>query len=91
MNRCKGTKFFIGPCKGSIFFIDCDDCEIHVSASQFRCRDLHRSKVFLYTPNDPIIESSSDLVFAPYNFKYPYLKNHAEAASIIGEYVDEEG
>ena len=91
VNRCKNTKFYIGPVKGSIFFIDCDDCEIAVACSQFRCRDLYNSKVFLYTPNDPIIESSSGILFGPFNFKYPYLKNHAISANIIGEYVDEEG
>ena len=91
VNRCKNTKFYIGPVKGSIFFIDCEDCEITVCASQFRCRDLHNSKVFLYTPNDPIIESASNLIFAPYNLSYPYLKNHAESASLIGEFVDDAG
>jgi len=32
--------------------------------------------VFLYTPNDPIIESSKNLKFAPYNVGYPLLDQH---------------
>lgn len=31
------------------------------------------STVFLYAANDPIIESSVNLKFAPYNLAYPHL------------------
>ena len=30
----------------------------------------------MYTPNDPIIESSKNLKFAPYNVAYPLLDQH---------------
>ena len=49
------------------------------------------SKLFLYTPNDPIVESSSGLTIAPYNFKYPYLEQHAVAADLVGEFKDDDG
>mmetsp|Transcript_22859 Transcript_22859/g.35179 ORF Transcript_22859/g.35179 Transcript_22859/m.35179 type:complete len:167 (-) Transcript_22859:776-1276(-) len=62
-----------------------------VSTSQFRCRELFDTKLFLYTPNDPIIESSSGLELAPYNFKYPLLKEHADYADIVGKFTDDEG
>ena len=91
VDRCKNTKFYIGPIKASIFFRDCSDCEITVSCSQFRCRDLKNSKLWLYTPNDPIVESSSDLIFAPYNFKYPLLRQHVDKAELIGEFTDDDG
>ena len=91
VDRCKNTKFYIGPIKASIFFRDCSDCEITVSCSQFRCRDLTNSKLWLYTPNDPIVESSSDLIFAPYNFKYPLLRQHVDKAELIGEFTDDDG
>ena len=44
----------------------------------------------MYTPNDPIIESSSQLTFAPYNLKYPFLKEHSDSANITGEYIDDD-
>ena len=91
MDRCKNCKFYIGPIKASIFVRNCSGCEVTVSCSQFRCRDLVDSKLFLYTPNDPIIESSSGLVMAPYNFVYPQLKEHADAAQILGTFVDDDG
>jgi protein XRP2 len=91
VDRCKNTRLFIGPVKGSIFVRNCSDCHVIVSCGQFRCRELTDSSVYLYTPNDPIIESSSNLTFAPYNFKYPLLKQHAEAADLIGEFKAEDG
>jgi protein XRP2 len=91
VDRCKNTKFYVGPVKASIFFRDCSDCEITVSCSQFRCRDLLDSKLNLYTPNDPIVESSSGLTIGPYNLRYPFLKEHALAADLVGEFTDDDG
>jgi protein XRP2 len=73
VDRCNNCKFYIGPIKASIFFRNCDGCEITVASSQFRCRDLTNSTCYLYTPNDPIVESSNNLTFAPYNLKYNLL------------------
>ena len=70
IDRCQRTIFYIAPIKASIFIRNCDDCQITVACSQFRCRDLNTSQIFLYTPNDPIIESSTKLTFSPYNFKF---------------------
>ena len=33
VDRCKNTKFYIGPIKSSIFFRDCENCEITVSCT----------------------------------------------------------
>ena len=93
VDRCKNTKFYIGPVKSSIFVRDCSKCEITVSCSQFRCRDLKNSKIMLYTPNDPIIESSSNLTFGPFNMKYPQLEEHSgtDCANVIGKFTDDDG
>ena len=79
VDNCKGTIFNIGPIKGSIFFRDCSNCTISVACSQFRCRDLSDSTIYLFAQNDPIIESSSNLKFAPYNLAYPKLDEHVAA------------
>ena len=52
---------------------------------------MTNSKLFLFTPNDPIVESSSGLTIGPYNFKYPYLQEHAVAADLVGEFTDDDG
>jgi len=33
VDRCKNTKFYIGPIKASVFFRNCEDCEITVCCS----------------------------------------------------------
>ena len=40
------------------------------------------STVYLYVANDPVIEASRGLRFAPFNIGYPKLKEHAEAAGL---------
>ena len=42
---------------------------------------LNSSTIYLYAANDPIIESSSNLKFAPYNVAYPKLDEHAKACN----------
>lgn len=61
---------------------DCKNCTVVVACSQFRCRDLYDSKVYLYAMNDPIIESSNNLTFFPYNLTYPDLLAHAKSANL---------
>jgi hypothetical protein len=34
---------------------------------------LVSSTIFLFAANDPIIESSNGLIFAPFNYTYPQL------------------
>jgi len=52
-------------------------------------RDIHpwfslnlSSTVYLYAANDPVIEASSGLKFAPYNIAYPKLGEHAKEAGL---------
>jgi hypothetical protein len=45
----------------------------------------------VYTPNDPIIESSQNVIFAPYNMKYTFLKEHSDSAVIMGDFADDDG
>ena len=79
VDNCKNTTFIIGPVKGSINLRDCYDCIVSVACSQFRCRELHNSSVYLYVLSEPGIESSTNLKFAPYNVAYPKLEEHAAA------------
>lgn len=82
IDRCQNTKFFFGPIKNSVFFRDCDNCEIHTACNQFRWRDLTNSVVYLFCETEPVIESSNNLTFAPYNVAYPLQDKHAEATEL---------
>ena len=61
---------------------DCKNCTITVACSQFRCRDLYDSTVNLFVANNPCIESSSNVQFAPYNLAYPRLDYHCRSAGL---------
>lgn len=82
IDKCKNTNFYFGPIKNSVFFRDCENCTIHVACNQFRCRDLYNSTVYLFCETEPIIESSSNLTFAPYNLAYPHLDRHVDASGL---------
>lgn len=82
MDKCKNCTMFIGPVTSSIFIRDCENCVIHVACQQFRCRDFTDSTIYLYSMNDPVIEASSGLKFAPYNLMYAGLDQQAEKAGL---------
>lgn len=93
VDQCKNTTLIIGPVRGSIFVRDCENMIIHVACQQFRCRDLKKyvsdaltylfsCTIYLYAQNDPVIEASSGLRFAPFNIGYPCLREHAEKAQL---------
>ena len=42
----------------------------------------HSSSIYLYSANDPVIEASSGLRFAPFNLGYPKLREQAAAAEL---------
>merc|ERR1712060_876233 len=99
VDRCNGCTFIVGPIKGSIFLRNCDNCTVHVACQQFRCRDFTNSSIYLYAANDPIIEASSGLKFAPFNIGYPKLNEHAVSASndtenkweLVFDFSDQQG
>jgi protein XRP2 len=80
VDQCKNSKLMIGPCQGSVFFRDCENCTIYVACQQFRCRDLKNCTIYLYAANDPVIEASENLKFGPFNISYPLLAEHAQKA-----------
>ena len=61
---------------------DCKDCEISVATNQFRVRDVFNTKIYLFAGNNPCIESANGIQVAPFNFAYPLLDKHCEAAGL---------
>eukprot|EP00742_Colponemidia_sp_Colp-10_P004634 GILJ01004945.1.p2 GENE.GILJ01004945.1~~GILJ01004945.1.p2 ORF type:complete len:311 (-),score=61.25 GILJ01004945.1:101-1033(-) len=82
IDYCKNCKIFIGPVDGAVFARNCDDCVFTVACRQFRTRETNRCKVNLYVASDPIIESSSEMKFGPFNGAYPGLDEHFKAANL---------
>eukprot|EP00930_Biecheleria_cincta_P007801 TRINITY_DN10907_c0_g1_i2.p1 TRINITY_DN10907_c0_g1~~TRINITY_DN10907_c0_g1_i2.p1 ORF type:complete len:457 (+),score=73.85 TRINITY_DN10907_c0_g1_i2:25-1371(+) len=79
---CNNCQVLIGPCDSSVFVRDCKDCTFWVVTRQLRTRDCVNCKFFLHTHTEPIIESSTDLGFAPFAASYPGLSRHFEEANM---------
>jgi hypothetical protein len=77
------SKLIIGPCAGSVFLRDCNNCTISVACSQLRLRDCKNCVVYLYCQTkSPVIESSEGITFHPFNIAYPGLTQHFQAAQL---------
>ncbi|OQR84125.1 hypothetical protein ACHHYP_13870 [Achlya hypogyna] len=78
-------RVFIGPSSESVFVRNCTNCVFTVACKQLRTRDCSQCHLFLYTLTDPIIETSNQMVFAPFNGAYHGLRSHFEAARLEPE------
>lgn len=69
--------------KTALYMLLVDNLDAETWKSKLRL-EIHcfSSTVYLYASNDPVIEASSGLKFAPYDLAYPKLKEHAEAAGL---------
>jgi hypothetical protein len=56
-----------------------------IATRQLRTRDCKNCTFFLYTFTEPVIESSSDLAFAPFFASYPGLSKHFTETSMDPE------
>ncbi|CAK0880503.1 unnamed protein product [Prorocentrum cordatum] len=63
----------VGPCNSSIFARNCRGCTFWLACRQLRTRDCASCTFHLHSHTEPVIESSSDLSFAPFAAEYPGL------------------
>ncbi|XP_065072339.1 protein XRP2-like isoform X2 [Rhopilema esculentum] len=82
VDDCERCKFVFGPIKGSIFFRNCKDCQAVVACQQFRTRDCKKLDIFLHCVSQPIIEASTGMKFACYQYAYPELKDQFQKAGL---------
>lgn len=73
IDDCTNCRIFLGPIKGSVFFRDCKDCKCVVACQQFRTLDCRKLEIFLCCATQPIIESSTGVKFACFQYYYPEL------------------
>lgn len=65
------SKIIIGASSGSIFVRNCKNCTFTIACKQFRARDCENCAFYLYCKTEPVIETSKDMRFGPYNGAYP--------------------
>ncbi|XP_028392552.1 protein XRP2-like [Dendronephthya gigantea] len=82
VDDCVDCKIFLGPSKGSVYIRDCKDCSFVLACQQFRTRDCKRLDIFLCCNTQPIIESSTGMKFACFQYNYPELEDQFDAAGL---------
>ncbi|XP_063726228.1 protein XRP2-like [Symsagittifera roscoffensis] len=82
IDNCSNCAIFIGPTNQSVFIRDSTACNFIVSCQQFRMRDCSKVNVLLHCTSQPIIESSSKIKFACFQFYYEALQDQLQSASL---------
>ncbi len=67
----RDSKVFIGASSGSVFVRNCKNCTFTVACGQLRTRDCGNVTFNLYCKTEPVIETSTDMRFGPFNGAYP--------------------
>lgn len=70
IDECKDCRIYLGPVESSVFLRNCSNVNVVVACQQFRSRDCKQCKMAMLCTTEPIIETSSDLQFACFDFRY---------------------
>jgi protein XRP2 len=76
VDNLTNCRVFIGPCSESVFVRNCTNCVFTVACKQLRTRDSTQCSFYLYSLTDPIIETSQQIHFAPFNGAYNGIERH---------------
>ncbi|KDR17688.1 tubulin-specific chaperone C [Zootermopsis nevadensis] len=71
-----------GPIATSVFVDDCKDCIFIVACQQMRIHNTKDCDFYLHVTSRAIIEDSTQVRFAPYNWKYENMENHFKIAGL---------
>ena len=82
VNNMKNCKIFSGPVSGSVFIDDCKDCVFILACQQLRVHTTTDTNCYLHVTSRAIIEDSTRLQFAPYNWTYDGLDDHYEYSGL---------
>ena len=76
VSNLQNCQIFTGPVSGSIFIEGCKDCVFVLPCQQLRVHAAYDSQFYIHVTSRAIIEDSSRVVFAPYNWSYEGLDEH---------------
>jgi protein XRP2 len=80
--RCEDTTIRCGPTKGICRVERCKGCMLTVACSHLVISECQDMIVFLLTASEPVLDSSTQITFAPYNLAYPFLHSHFSRAEL---------
>ncbi|ETK72721.1 hypothetical protein L915_20227 [Phytophthora nicotianae] len=70
IDNLSNCRVFVGPSSESVFVRNCTNCVFTIACKQLRTRDCSGCSIYLYSLTDPIIETSQQMAFAPFNGAY---------------------
>jgi len=85
IDNVSNSKIFIGASSDSVFVRNCSDCTFTVACGQLRTRDCQNCTFNLYCKTEPVIETSLNMKFGPFNGVYPGHRGDLLDAELGGE------
>ncbi|KAM6184748.1 tubulin-specific chaperone C [Rhynchocyon petersi] len=82
LTRARRCTVLCGPVSTSVFLEDCSDCVLAVACQQLRIHTTKNTRIFLQVTSRAIVEDSSGIQFAPYNWTYPGLDEDFEGSGL---------
>eukprot|EP00758_Cryptobia_borreli_P003622 Tbor_TRINITY_DN3872_c0_g1::TRINITY_DN3872_c0_g1_i1::g.5657::m.5657/K18272/RP2; protein XRP2 len=82
VDDCNRTDMVFAAAKGSIFLRNCHNCVVTAACKQLRTRDCSNIELRLFSGTDPVVESSHNITFKPFNLKLPGLISAFKAAHL---------
>lgn len=78
----RNCRVFCGPVSGSVFITDCSNCVFVLSCQQLRIHTTTDSKFYIHVTSRAIIEDTTRVEFAPYNWKYDGLDDDYKVSGL---------
>jgi protein XRP2 len=82
IDQCENCRIFVGPVESSIFIRNCKDCNFVIACQQFRSRDCTDCSLALLSTTEPVIETSTGMKFACFDFFYFSLREQIVNAGL---------
>lgn len=82
INKLNNCVILSGPVSGSVFIRECQSCTFVVACQQLRIHTTTDTKFYIHVTSKAIIEDSSRVEFAPYNWTYPEIEKHYKLAGL---------
>lgn len=82
VDECERCRIFIGPVETSIMIRNCRSCDFVVACQQFRARDCLDCRFSIFCSTEPVIETSTNLLFSCFDFNYFSLRQQLERSKL---------
>ena len=82
ISNLSNCRVFCGPIPGSVFADKCVDSTLVLACQQLRVHNTKDTKFYLHVTSRAIIEDTTRVFYAPYNWLYDGLEQHYEESGL---------